>query len=240
MADPKKFRAKNVAILDVAGTNVLDVDDDKEIRVKVSNGTNQLEIDSDKRQTVKITGGDNANQVDVISVEGQNSLRVVQGLPDEFSITLDAENLTATTGLMLIDLSDTTNWPHTETDHIIIKWVNININPSSNFEGDVELGFLQNVDADNGDFHVLKTWHFERASDSLVDFFNLEQSHLEANVNRHFGPVVANDTTWQTDVNLQGPDGDVSYPSGNGDVTVKAIINGGSVDIGIAMGYITI
>jgi len=70
MVEVKKFRSKNVAIVDVEAVNVLDVDDDKEIRVKMSgsDGANQVGVDNDGEQTVKISGSDGVSQVIVDAV----------------------------------------------------------------------------------------------------------------------------------------------------------------------------
>lgn len=236
----KKFRSKNVAITDINATNILDIDNDKEIRVKISNGTHQIGVDSDKRQTVKITGGDNVNQADVINQMGIRSLIVSPGVPDQFHINIDANNVGATAGFMLIDISDTVNWPHTFTNHIIIKWLSININPNTSYVGDIEIGFLSDVGIDNGDFNILKKWHLERSTVEIVDFLNGQFGHFSTEPAVLFGEIQADDTTWQTDVNLQGPNGVVEFPSGNGDLVMKVNQTAGNVDVGLTLAYTTV
>jgi len=54
-----------------------------------------------------------------------------------------------------------------------------------------------------------------------------------------FGPTAANDTTWQTDVNLVGPNGGTSYPSGNGDFVMKLLSSAGAADISVTVTYTT-
>jgi len=55
-----------------------------------------------------------------------------------------------------------------------------------------------------------------------------------------FGPITANDTTWQTDVNLQGPDGNTSFPSGNGDMVMLITQTAGDISVSLTVGYRTL
>lgn len=183
--------------------------------------------------------GENKQSVDVFSSEDSNSLKVIAGDEENFVVHLDANNISSTEGFMLIDLSDTTNWPHTDTGHIDIIWITLNINPGSSFAGDVQLGFLTNVDGTNGDFNIIKTWHLERQAAEIAKGLDYSWSHIPLTTEMWFGPTTANDATWQTDTNLQGPDGNSSYPSGNGDLVMKITLTAGAVDVGISIGYHT-
>jgi hypothetical protein len=151
---------------------------------------------------------------------------------------IDLQNIGTETGAMIIDLSDTTNWPHEDTGHIDLEFLNISINPATNYEGDIKVGFLSNVDATNGDLNVIFTWHLDRASLPIVDtlFFG-QGGHMELQLERWFGPTESDETLWQTDTNLVGPDGNTSYPSGDGDFVVKIEQTAGAVDVGITVGY---
>lgn len=204
------------------------VDDDTVLPVKIS---------SDGIPIVKITDG--TDTVSLTSHEGMVSLDTVVGHRETWFIHLDAENVQAATGYLLIDLSDATNWPHTDTDHIILEWLTININPDGSFAGDVELGFLSAVDGDNGDFNVIHDLHLDRKASEILATFMHDNHGLDLELANWFGPTTANDTTWQTDVNIQGPDGASSYPSGDGDFVMKINRTAGAVDIGISVGYTT-
>lgn len=152
-------------------------------------------------------------QADTITNEGVTSLLTVPGNFDVEVIHLDAEDIDATTGFMLVDLSDTTNWPHTDTGHIDLLFFAMTTDPNATFSGDIQLGFLTNVDATNGDFNEIFELHMEKKPSAQVVeiqyFFgiSLETAHF-------FGPIDANSTVWQTDVDLQGPSGATSFPSG--------------------------
>jgi hypothetical protein len=178
--------------------------------------------------------------VNVETYEGTTSLLTTPGQHANFAIHLDAQGIAAEQGFMLIDLSDTTNWPHTNTGHIDIEYINIQVDGSTAYRGDVRIGWLENVDATNGDLNVLHTWHFDQAAGVLVDSLSFGQAgHFHAETDNWFGPTEANETLWQTDVNLQGPDGNTSYPSGDGDLVMKVERTAGTVDVSMLVGYST-
>ncbi len=191
-------------------------------------------------QLIRLWNG--TTEVDVENFEGVGSLKVVPGEHRTLYVHSNLEAIAATTGFMLVDLSDITNWPHTGIAHIDIESVTVQINPITAFRGDVELGYLSDVDADNGDFNVIFTWHFDQNADTVfqrLDFGALGHFHANATTPQWFGPVTANDAIWQTDVNLLGPDGNTSYPSGNGDLVLKITRSAGTVDASILVGYHT-
>ena len=176
----------------------------------------------------------------MITKEGNTSLKMVPGISDDFTVHIDVQNIGASQAFMLIDLSDTINWPHTNTGHFNITFVNLSIDPSTSFRGDIFFGFLSNVDETDGDLNILSSNHFDQQASnvniSIVTAFN----HLEGNINTWFGPVDTNNDVFQTDVNLQGPDGATSYPSGDGDFVMCIDMTAGNVDVGMTFGYKTI
>lgn len=186
---------------------------------------------------IKDDSGSN-DVVDVVLHETETSLRVVTGHKEVFTVHLDIENISATTGFMIIDLSDTTNWPHTNTGHIALEKLAININPTTAFRGDIELGFLVDVDATDGDFKRIYTYHLDQQASEIVDQLPFPGG-LDLKVAEWFGPTTANDTTWQTDVNLQGPDARSVYPSGTGDFVMKIVPTAGAVDVALLTFYET-
>lgn len=178
--------------------------------------------------------------VHALTNEGETSLRTVPGNFDIEVIHLDAEDISTDTGFMLIDLSDTINWPHTKTGHIDVLFFILSTDPTNTFVGDIELGFLTNVDAVNGDLNEIFELHLEKQSDPQALLFNYGAFGIALLTDHFFGPITANDTTWQTDVDLQGPDGNVSYPSGNGDLVMKIERTAGDISVSITIGYRTL
>ena len=201
---------------------------------------NVISVNSNSQ--LKVTQFDSSgNEAGMLTHEGQTSQRVVPGIVDDFTVHIDVQNIAASQAFMLVDLSDTTNWPHVETGHFNMTFASVGINPNTAFRGDVYFGFLSNVDGTDGDLHIMATYHFEQAACSnvqvdLVTPFN----HLEGNEDNWFGPINLNNSAFQTDVNLQGPDGATAYPSGDGDFVMWIDMTAGNVDIGMTFGYKTI
>lgn len=179
-------------------------------------------------------------QVTTETSEGQVSAHTIPGHVDIEVVHIDVEVTgTATTGFMVIDLSDTTNWPHSSTGHIDIVYIIINVNPTATFSGDISLGFLSNVDETNGDFNGIMEIHMDKKQDSVTQMMNFGAFEMSLELAHWFGPITANDTLWQTDVSLQGPDGASSYPSGAGDLVLHVVATTSDVAVGLTIGYRT-
>jgi hypothetical protein len=155
-------------------------------------------------------------------------------------VHLDSQSISAQEAFMVIDVSDTTNWPHTETGHVNIEWLILEVDPDNSFTGEIKLGFLENVDATNGDFYQVIDIDMARSSSLVVENMDFGTHGIDMESDHHFGPIIANSTLFQTDVNLDGPDGTNSFPSGNGDVVLLVERSAGSVDVSITVGYETV
>ena len=184
------------------------------------------------------------NDISAVSINGKTSLYTVNGFTNTDSIHLDVSlATTTTTAYMLIDLSDTTNWKHTNTGGIVIEYIILEVDPGTTFSGQVKLGYLSNVDATNGDVTTIFNVDMRRSASLLVENLNFGSHGLRCSSNTHFGPTESDSTLFQTDVNLEGPDGNSSYPSGDGDVVM--IISGantgnGAVNVSVTIGYETV
>ena len=175
----------------------------------------------------------------VRNYESEKSLLVSPGKVESFTVNFTVSNVVLTTGFMLIDLSDTTIWHHIQTGHIDLLSYIVHINPSTAFLGKIEIGFLSNVSATSGTFNVLDVAHGEQSSQPYVYGFNPQPYHIDCRPALFTGPSRAADTTWQTDINLFGPDEATTHPSGNGDLVMKITRTAGNVDIGITLLYNT-
>jgi len=171
---------------------------------------------------------------------GIDSQNIVFGFADTQTVHLESGAVSAQIAFMLIDISDTTNWPHTNTDHIIIRNLLIEVDPDSSFLGEVRIGFLDNVDATNGEFHQIIDIHMARKSDLIIENLTFEGGfHCQAAT--HFGPHTTL-TLFQTDVSLGGPDdpATLTYPSGNGDLTLLIERSAGTVGVSVTLIYETV
>lgn len=179
------------------------------------------------------------DEVAAVKRHGRVSIYTADGYSDTQTIHLDTGDVSAQTGFMLVDVSDTTNWKHTNTDHVIIRQAILQIDPDTNFRGEIKIGFLSAVDGTNGDFNVIFDLDMEQKSDLLLlDLGFSGGFHCQSST--HFGPKDANSTLFQTDVSLAGPDGATSYPSGDGDLCMLVERSAGTVHASITIIYETV
>lgn len=180
----------------------------------------------------------NAQLVDMVDFEGEMSIRTVSGHHDVDMIHLGAFGLSADEGFMLIDLNNVAIWPHTNTDHIDIEYIIVDLNPSTAFRGDVVIGFLTDVDDTNGDLNVMIGWHFTQGQSPVIEDLQFSNTHFEATKDHWLGLTVANDTKYNTGATLTGPNGN-TYPAADGDLVCDVNRTAGTIEIGITIGYET-
>lgn len=177
-----------------------------------------------------------------VTRHGRTSRYFVGGFADTQTVHFDAGSVATETAFMLIDISDTTNWKHKNTDHIIIDHILLQADPDANYLGEIKVGFLSNVDATNGDFNLIIDLDLAKKSDLLIENIQFGTHGFHCQTTTHFGPIVADSTLFQTDVNLGGPDdaSTLTYPSGNGDLVLLVERTAGAVDVSITLVYETV
>jgi hypothetical protein len=162
------------------------------------------------------------------------------GITNTFTVHMNLSTSSTLIAYMLIDKSDTTNWPHTLTGSIVLEYMVIVVDPSTNFLGEIKIGYLKNVDGTDGDFVQISDINMARKSDLFVEVIEFGSHGFHCEDTYHFGPVIANSTLFQTDVNLAGPDDPTTttYPSGAGDLVMIVDGDGSNlVDVSITLGY---
>jgi len=167
------------------------------------------------------------------------SIYTVEGFADTQTVHLDSGSIDTETAFIVIDISDTTNWKHTLTDHIVLHAVTLQVDPDATFLGDIKLGFLTNVDETNGDFNQIIDIGLAKKSDLIVQSLGFTGGfHLQTST--HFGPITANSTLFQNDVSLAGPNGATSFPSGPGDLALIIGRSAGAVNVSVTIIYETV
>ena len=180
---------------------------------------------------------------DLITKDGRTSQYVAAGFTETETVHLDVGTSSAQIAYMLIDISNTSSWQHTNTGHINIEYILLEVDPDSNWIGEVKIGFLEDVNVNNGDFYTVIDIDMARKSGLLVENIDFGSHGLDCESNHHFGPITANSTLFQTSgANLGGPDdpATLTYPSGDGDLVM--VIDGdgtNTVDVSITIGYET-
>lgn len=163
-------------------------------------------------------------------------IHVIFGNRQVYTTSLTTGSVSATTGFMLIDLSDTTNWKHVETGSLSLRAFMVTVDPDG-FTGSIQIGVLQNVDATDGDFYQLLDWDFTNKTQGFTHECVLNDI-LPLGIN-NFGKINLNDTVFNTATNLYGPTETVAYPSGNGDLVMKITRTAGAIRVFFRTAYIT-
>ena len=176
----------------------------------------------------------------MVTKDGRTSQYTAAGWTETFSVHIDTGSVAAQTAFMIVDISDNTNWPHTETGHIHLEWIIVEADPDTAFLGEIKLGFLSAVDATNGDFNQFLDIDMAKQSNLIVETLDFGSHGIDLVPEYWFGPTIANSTLFQTDVNLYGPDAATSYPSGDGDLILLVERSAGTVSVSISIGYETI
>lgn len=190
----------------------------------------------------KDNGGTYVN-MGAVTNSGRSSIYTVDGFSNTFSTHMDFTVTPNGTDVayMLIDKSNTAVWPHTMTGEIILEYIIIEIDPTTNFTGDFKIGYLKNVDATNGDMVVVFDVDMASKSDILNEIIVFGSHGIHCSDTNHFGPTLSNRTEFQSDVNLGGPDDPttLTYPSGDGDLVLLISGSNHSVGVSITLGYET-
>jgi len=186
----------------------------------------------------------------------ENGDQYSQGRGNTKMAMLRVTGVTADTGYMLVDLSDSTNFPHTATGRIRLYSLTMSGSLKGTAgagKGYLYFGVITEVDATNGSvdwFYVLDLQVYDNADDDSIRIDI--QKHwpggldLEVDVsgetsdNLITATVDTGDTVWQTDVNLASPYTSDS-PSGQGDLVAfwDETEDGATLNLCILVEYIT-
>jgi hypothetical protein len=149
----------------------------------------------------------------------------------------------ATYTYLIIDLSDTTNYPHDYTSVIHIDWIKFEV--ASDVTGDylITWGVVENVDATDGDYYIIDHISGSRiAGNSVKGFYEFNGAGWTMDSARMAtGHTSLNDVTFQTDVNLPTTlsPGVAATPPGDGDLIMQVVLAAGTIDVICTVGYHT-
>lgn len=173
-----------------------------------------------------------------------------------FAVTLGAEALAADTPYVLVDLSDTTNFPHDEANWINVLGLIFCAEKHSDCQSDFWVGVLTENNGTDGTAQWFHCFHFEHVANStdatdrmheVVDFTlgGGNPDGLRCEVSSGATPYLASNQTqadnanWINSTNRASPVGTSTKP-GAGDIVVYAEeVNGGTVDFILTCVYET-
>lgn len=159
-----------------------------------------------------------------------------------FVVSYEANAVEAKTGYVLIDLSNATNYPHTEVNEIHVDWLAFSMLGDVSCEGHVHIGFISAIDADKGtliSFVCKPADKIARASFVSRQYNPSAVRCKTAAVLAGGGMKIVDDTTFQNDVVLAGTY-EAVIPA-VGDLVMLIDRVAGSFDtVSVAIGYHTI
>ena len=176
-------------------------------------------------------------------VDGLGHLDVIRHAHEEGGlVNMQTGTLSASQDFILVDLSDTTNYPHENTSWIHLAWINIQVDSDNSGAYEIAFGFLENVDATDGDFHEIgRVGGSKQAGNNIGGFWSMLPEGPKCRSESFAGPISANDTAFQTDVNLADTitPGSATVPSGSGDLVMRVIHTAGTYAISVQAYYHT-
>ena len=168
---------------------------------------------------------------------------------------LTGDDVAADTPYVLVDLSDTTNFPHSGTNELHVLGLMLSAEKASDGVYDVYVGVVTENDADDGSVSWLYQWNLESVlnpTDSTDRFhqyvdFTLGGSNPEGiNCLVESGALVrfvtnntqADSANWQNDTNRTSPVGATTKP-GVGDIVVfvDEVSGSGTLDFSVIAIY---
>lgn len=176
-------------------------------------------------------------------------------------VNVGAEAVAASTGYVVVDLSDTSNFPHSNTDHLHLLSLILSSEKASDGIFDVWVGVVYEVDGSDGSVQWLHVFHLQAVGNSTdstdrfaqqIDFtlnganpdgINCKVNAAGTGLTFFAGnQTQADNVTWQTDVGLASPVGAAAGATGKpgaGDIVcwVEEVTNGGTLDFSLTAIY---
>ncbi|MHA2329811.1 MAG: hypothetical protein ACXACR_14945 [Candidatus Hodarchaeales archaeon] len=176
----------------------------------------------------------------VTNSEGR--LDVVQhSHPNNGIIHFHIEDVDTTSRFILIDVSDITNYPHDSNTYIHLEDLDVQIDAAAAASYEIELVFLENVDATDGDEYMV--WHTSGTKQTgqnkeiYLNWYPNGPRCRSLSVATH--SISLNNVNYQTDVNMRtvlDPTTADTSP-GAGDIILVITIAAGSINCSVNLSY---
>lgn len=231
--NPGQFNTNDDIILAMDTVGIADTTD-----TRINPSTKEKQTDgTQKTQLVDAITGD------PVAINTEGRIEIIQHPHQGFgTLHFHVEGLTAGTyRFILIDISDTTNYPHINTSNAHLDWFEIQVDADVNGDYAINLGFVENVDATAGDKYITKHWSGTKsAGNQLLESFSPFPNGwrmISSKVATH--DITLNDTNYQTDVNLPSTldPATADTPAGSGDVILEIVVNAGEINFSLDVGY---
>lgn len=159
---------------------------------------------------------------------------------DQGNVHFDVE-LSASENFILIDISDTVNYPHSFSGYVHLEWLRVQIDASFGANYELEVGFLENVDASNSDLyifeHIVGTLQTGTNKELFFNYYPNGGRLRAQNLVTHDAKL--NDVTFQSDQNNKSTvdPSTADVAPGDGDVVLLFTRNAGTIDIVVNVSY---
>jgi len=165
-------------------------------------------------------------------------------------VELAVDDIAVDTGYQIIDLSDTTNFPHAHTDRLIVKSIELEGAISTAGSGlfTVCVGIVTETDSTDGSMTALRKWEVKDIGDAHT--FHVQEFPLAGvdckvigGVLQHFASnvEVADNANWANDAGIQNINGTTAGNPGVGDLVayVDETVTGSTLNLRIGVAYDT-
>ena len=154
-----------------------------------------------------------------------------------------AADVSATTDFIILDISDTVNYPHVETGYAHIEHLMVQVEASNTADYNISFGYLENVDGTNGDYHEMYSMNGDKTvgRNKAVVLPVYPNGDKMTSTKTVTSIKSLNDTAFQTDVNLGSTldPGTADTPSGDGDLVMRITITAGTLNVSLNGAYHT-
>lgn len=154
----------------------------------------------------------------------------------DVAIHFNVDAVAATDYYILVDLSDTTNFPHNETGKIHMSYIEIEVDKASNTNASVEIGIITRIDGTDADMEYPIELHFLRNGETRVEKktkyspsqlkFSISGGTMDKTITNSIENNVA---AVNTGVTLDSPRGISTITPAVGDIIVKYDYSSGGV-----------
>lgn len=155
-----------------------------------------------------------------------------------YSIQLNAEDIGSDVGYLLIDLDDSTQWPHSATGYCALNHYRVAAIGDNTLAGEFHIGYVEAVHATDIDFMCVIHDDFEKSERRIQSELNYHPNAIVCTGTRHLGQRELTDTNFGSDIDTVATTG--ATPVEVGDIILSITRTAGTLnDMSITMGYQT-
>lgn len=138
--------------------------------------------------------------------------------------------------LLLIDLSDTTNFDHGSTGHLNIDAIHTVLDPTSSFKGTIRYGFLSGVNQTDADVKIVDGYSVVNKNRAIDEAVGMYPHSIQCVNDEHFGKQLEGYGAFNSTVKALKAD-NTSEACGDGDFVAIVAPTAGTTDVMLSVWY---